>query len=101
MADPLPIPYKDKYPLWQYMPMLTQSSPWKKYAADNDKEAAALLLHAQRKIDQVADVTPANLTHTYFGNAVLMTILTLPGGKQGQSRLSRTVGRIRLKLRRR
>lgn len=76
-APSLPIPYKSRYTLGEYWDQLTQSNQWKTYAINNKKEAAALELHEKRKIAQQSDFLPVNLTHTYFGNSVLMIIMSL------------------------
>lgn len=80
MAESLPIPYKTPYHLKEYWEQMTRSTYWKIYANNPQyrKEAQALDLHVQKKIKGEADMIPTNLTHTYFGNAILMTILTLP-----------------------
>lgn len=77
MTGSLPVPYKYPYSLAEFWAALTKGTLWAAYAAANPAEAAALDLHAKRKIAQEADMTPVNLTHTYTGNALLMAILTL------------------------
>jgi hypothetical protein len=75
------MPYKQWYTLSEFWDQLTRGTLWKAYAKANPAESARLADIAGKKIRQEAYMIPNDATRTHTGRALLIAIMSLPGGK--------------------